>query len=57
MDKDLDKIVLMIQQLLRILSLKGDTKHTRYLRTAIDNISLYKKLKKKEEGTQQKVDW
>jgi hypothetical protein len=48
----LDQAVTIIQRMLKLVSISGKTKHSRYLRTALENLRLYKRLtegKDKEE--------
>lgn len=45
MDKELKQAILLVQRLLKMASISGDLKHTRYLRTALENLQLYKRLK------------
>ena len=51
MNKDLNQAISLIQRMLRMASITGTTKHTRYLRTALVNLKTYQlQLKGQENG-------
>lgn len=48
-DKDIERAIFLIQRILRMLSIKGNTKHSRYIRTSLVNLKHYQQLVKKGE--------
>jgi len=43
--KEIKQAIMLLQRVLKILSMKGDSKHTRYIRGAIVSLQTYQKLK------------
>jgi len=51
--KLLDQAIMIVQRLLKMVSISGKTKHSRYLNTALENLRLYKRLTSEEKRTEE----